>query len=162
MWRQGTARFPLRAPEKVSHNSVFATGCSLYPKTLQERNEWSSRATDYCVHGWRSGAAKSKSLIHGDLSMPNRMGISRRARIPRSTLPHSRRRGLVPQPRAIPDPSERVARFPSTWPFGNQGVRPDIVADHPSMSALAMKHSLRTDLQVLCLLAIQCSGGRPS
>ncbi len=33
-----------------------------------------------------------------------------------------------------------LARFPSTWPFGNQGGQLDIVAIHPSMSAQATMH----------------------
>lgn len=34
----------------------------------------------------------------------------------------------------------RFARFPSTCPFRSWGIRPHIVADHPSMSALAICH----------------------
>jgi hypothetical protein len=36
---------------------------------------------------------------------------------------------------------ERVARFTATWSFGSQGVRPHIVVDHLSMSALAILNS---------------------
>jgi hypothetical protein len=36
------------------------------------------------------------------------------------------------------DSPNREARFSSTWPIENQGVRPHNVADHPTTSALRL------------------------
>jgi len=52
---------------------------------------------------------------------------------------------LEPVTKPSPDlerPLLRLARFSSTWLFGSQDVRPQILADHSSMSALAIcRHS---------------------